>query len=271
MLSVTSFAATRKILALTHINRSVSNHEVIPVIESAIFSKQPNARLASGLIAVNGTALPGLEAEYLAHFELRRKVYVDQTGQLAESDLQEDGTDRDVYDAHSVTFAVFENHRMGVRVVGVARLITRGPGRPLPIEEFCPDAFAPGSLAEGCVEMSRVIARHENAALQDLLQWHLFAAMLAYITQHSVKRTFAIIEPWLERHLNGAVKISRIGDVRYVERYLDYNVPVEIDIPSSARRMNARKDGFIDEYLAGGPELLLFDRVSTGSLSERIA
>ena len=67
------------------------------------------------------------------------------------------------------------------------------------------------------------------------------------------------------------MKISRIGDVRYVERYLDYNVPVEIDIPSSARRMNARKDGFIDEYLAGGPELLLFDRVSTGSLSERIA
>ncbi|MGK0741680.1 GNAT family N-acyltransferase [Leucobacter sp. Z1108] len=256
---------------MTHINRSVSNHEVIPVIESAVFSEQPNARLASGLIAVNGLALPGLEAEYRAHFDLRRRVYVDQTGQLSESDLQEDGTDRDDYDARSVTFAVFENHRTGVRVVGVARLIRRDPGSHLPIEEFCPDAFTLESLSVGCVEMSRVIARHENAALQDLLQWHLFAAMLAYITQHNVQRTFAIIEPWLERHLNGAVKISRIGEVRYVERYLDYNVPVEVDIPTSARLMNARKDGFIDQYLAGGPELLLFDRVSTGSLSERIA
>ncbi len=244
---------------------------MIPVVNSEIFSDQPSARLACGLIAVNGTALPGLEAEYRAHFQLRRKVYVDQTGQLAASDLQADGTDRDADDARSVTFAVFENHRVGVRVVGVARLILRGAHRPLPVEKFCPDAFAKVSLSERSVEMSRVIARHENAALQDLVQWHLFGAMLAYITHHKIERTFAIIEPWLERHLNGAVKISRIGEVRYVERYLDYNVPIEIDIPASAQRMNARNDGFVDRYLAGGPNQLLFDRVSAGSSRRRIA
>lgn len=244
---------------------------MIPVIDSDVFSAQPHARLACGLIAVNGVPLPGLEAEYRAHYDLRRRVYVDQTGQLSENELQEDGTDRDDYDARSVTFAVFENHRLGVRVVGVARLIMRHADAPLPVEKLCADAFGSRVPSGRSVEMSRVIARHENAALQDLVQWHLFGVMLAYITQNDIERTFAIIEPWLERHLNGAVKITRLGDVRYVEHYLDYNVPVEIDIPASARRMNERKDGFVDQYLAGGPNLLLFGQVSAGSLSERIA
>lgn len=264
-------AASRRIRALTHFDRSVSNHEVIPVIDSSIFAEAPTARLACGLLAVNGTALPGFEAEYLAHFQLRRKVYVDQTGQLAESELQEDGTDRDTDDARSVTFAVFENHRSGVRVVGVSRLILRGDARPLPVEEFCPDAFTAGDLTARSVEVSRVIARHENAALQDLVQWHLFAVMLAYIANHGLERTFAIIEPWLERHLNGAIAISRIGEVRYVEHYLDYNVPIEIDIPASAELVNARNGGYIDQYRAAEPKMVLFGRVSAGSLSERVA
>ena len=110
---------------MSHVDRSVTNHEVIPVIGSALFADEPTARLACGIIAEGGIAAAGFEAEYAAHFHLRKKVYVDQTGQLAESELQEDGTDRDD-DARSVTFAVFENHADGVRVVGVSRLILRG-------------------------------------------------------------------------------------------------------------------------------------------------
>jgi len=256
---------------LTHIDRAVSNHEVIPVIDSTIFSEDPTARMACGLLAVNGTALPGLESEYAAHFHLRRKVYVDQTGQLDASELQDDGTDRDADDARSVTFAVFENHRTGVRVVGVSRLILRGDEHPLPVEEFCPDSFTAGDLTERSVEVSRVIARHENAALQDLVQWHLFAVMLAYIANHGLERTFAIIEPWLERHLNGAIAITRIGEVRYVEHYLDYNVPIEIDIPASAEQVNSRNGGFIDRYRDAEPEMTRFGRVPAGTLNERVA
>jgi hypothetical protein len=256
---------------LSHVDRTVSNHEVIPVIGSALFTDETTARLACGILAVNGTALPGLTAEYAAHFLLRRKVYVDQTGQLAESELHEDGTDRDADDARSVTFAVFENHDAGVRVVGVSRLILRGDERPLPIEDFCGDVFAPGELSSRSVEVSRVIARHEKAALQDLVQWHLFALMLAYVANHELARTFAIIEPWLERHLKGAIAIDRIGEVRYVEHYLDYNVPIEIDIPASTERVNAKNGGFIDRYRALEPAMAYFGRVSKGSRSERAA
>lgn len=256
--------------ALSHIDRSVTNHQVIPVLDSSVFAKEPAARLACGILAVNDVAVPGFEAEYLAHFELRRRVYVDQTGQLAPTELQADGTDRDDDDARSVTFAVFENHSDGVRVIGVSRLIVRGDERPLPVEEFCPDSFTPGELTAKSVEVSRVIARHERAALQDLVQWHLFAVMLAYVANHGLERTFAIIEPWLERHLLGSIAIARIGDVRYVEHYLDYNVPIEIDIPESAEKVNARNGGFIDRYRAAEPALAYFGR-ATGTARERAA
>ncbi|MBK0420037.1 GNAT family N-acetyltransferase [Leucobacter sp. CSA1] len=256
---------------MSRIDRSVSNHDVIPVIGSDLFSHDPTARLACGVLAVDGVAMPGLEAEYAAHFRLRRKVYVEQTGQLAESDLQSDGTDRDPDDARSVTFGVFENHGAGVRVVGVSRLILRGTERPLPVEDFCPDAFAPGDLTPRSVEVSRVIARHEAAALQDAVQWHLFALMLAYIANHGLERTFAIIEPWFERHLRGAIAIARIGEPRYVEHYLDYNLPIEIDIPASAERVNARGGGFIDRYRSAEPAMTYLGRVSTGTCGERAA
>lgn len=246
---------------MSHVDRTVSNHEVIPVIDSALFSEEPGARMACGVLAVNGVPITGLAAEYAAHFQLRRKVYVDQTGQLSASEIHEDGTDRDADDARSVTFGVFENHESGVRVVGVARLILRLGERPLPIESFCPDAFAHGDLTGTSVEVSRVIARHERAALQDLVQWHLFALMLAYIANHELERTFAIIEPWLERHLKAAIAIDRIGEVRYVEHYLDYNVPVEIDIPTSMERVNARNGGFIDRYRAAEPDMTYVGRV----------
>lgn len=244
---------------------------MIPVVDSNVFSQDPTARLACGLLAIDGTALPGLDAEYIAHFQLRRKVYVDQTGQLAESELQDDGTDRDVDDARSVTFGVFENHRDGVRVLGVSRLILRGETRPLPIEEFCPDVFSPGELTARSVEVSRVIARHESAPMQDVVQWHLFALMLAYIANHGLERTFAIIEPWLERHLKGVIAIDRIGEPRYVEHYLDFNLPIEIDIPASAERVDDRNSGFIDRYRAAEPSMSYFGTVSRGSYRERAA
>ncbi len=256
---------------MSHIDRSVTNHEVIPVIDSDVFSENPTARLAGGMIAVDGVALPGLETEYAAHFQLRKKVYVDQTGQLAESDLQDDGTDRDPDDARSVTFAVLENHESGVRILGVARLILRGDSRPLPVEEFCPDVLAPGDLTGRSVEVSRVIARHETAALQNLVQSHLFALMLAYLSAHELDRTFAILEPWLERHVKGVLAISRIGEVRYVEHYLDYNVPIEIDIAASIEKVNAHNAGFVDQYRTVEPGMAYFGRTHKGARSERAA
>ena len=246
---------------MSHIDRTVTNRDVIPVLSSTVFSDHTDTRFACGILAENDVPVPGLEAEYHAHFSLRRKVYVDQTGQLDESDIQADGTDRDADDARSIAFAILENHEDGVRVVGVARLILRGDGTPLPVEDFCPDSFATVPLDDRSVEVSRVIARHETAVVQDLIQWHLFAVMLAYIANHDLGRTFAIIEPWLERHLQGIISISRIGEPRYVEHYLDINLPIEIDLAGSAQQVDARNAGCIDGYRAIEPELLRFGRV----------
>ncbi|MEO6826169.1 MAG: hypothetical protein ABI255_11385 [Microbacteriaceae bacterium] len=230
----------------------------------------PQSRLAAGIVAINGEAVDGLEEEYRAHFTLRRRVYVDQTGQLAESDLHLDGTDRDDDDARSVTFAVFENHKKGVRVVGVSRLILRGESQ-LPIEQFCPDSFDQIPLGPKAVEVSRVISRHESAPLQELVQWHLFALMLAHIANQGLGRTFAIIEPWLERHLRSVIAIERIGAMRYSERYLDYNVPIEIDIPASTAAVNRRDESLIARYRAAEPAMAHFGHLPQSGKTERVA
>jgi hypothetical protein len=250
---------------VSHIDRTVSNSAVIPVISgSPIFADQPNARLATGILAVNGVAVPGLEDAYRQHFELRRRVYVDQTGQLHPSDLSPDGTDRDPDDVRSVTFGVIENHVDGVRIVGVARTIIKGADgvdRPLPVEEFCPELFLEHPLAMHSVEVSRVIARHERVAMQELVQWHLFALMSAYFSTHNVGRTFAIIEPWLERHLAGVLAISRIGEPRYIEHYLDYNLPVEFDLAGSAARITERNATILGQLGEADGRLEYFGRV----------
>ena len=256
---------------LSRIDRSVTNQQVIPVITSAVFDADPTARLACGVLAVNGVPRPGLEAEYRAHFDLRRMVYVDQTGQLDANDIQEDGTDRDSDDARSITFAVFENHEAGVRVIGVARLIVRGDTSPLPVEEFCPDSFTSGEVTPQSVEVSRVIARHETAVLQDVVQLHLFALMLATISEHRFDRTFAIIEPWLERHLKGVLVIERIGEPAYVEHYLAYNLPIEVSIDASIDRVDGRHSGYIDGYRGAESEMKFFGRASKGALRSRAA
>lgn len=256
---------------MSHIDRSVTNQQVIPVLRSTVFDADPTARLACGVLAINGVPRAGLEVEYRAHFDLRRRVYVDQTGQLDVSDLQEDGTDRDNDDARSITFAVFENHPDGVRVIGVARLIVRGNSAPLPVEEFCPDSFEPGDVTAQSVEVSRVIARHETAVLQDVVQLHLFALMLAYISEHRFDRTFAIIEPWLERHLKGVLEIRRIGEPTYVEHYLDYNLPIEVAIQDSINKVDARHTGYVDGYRRAEPEMSFFGRASKGTNHTRAA
>ena len=260
---------------MSHVDQTVTNDAVIPIVSSTVFDSSPSSRLALGVLAVDGVAVPGLEAEYLAHFQLRRRVYVDQTGQLSEKDLLPDGTDRDADDSRSVTFCVLENHPSGTRVVGVSRLIVRGQekagdslhGAPLPVEDFCPDAFVDGPLPWNAVEVSRVIARHEKAVVQDSIQWHLFALMLAYVTNHGLGRAFAIIEPWFERHLKSIITIHRVGDVRFIEHYLDYNVPIEIDVEASTATVTARTSDLVERLLAAEPRLVFVGRVSSAATS----
>lgn len=252
---------------------NVTNRDVIPVVASRLFETSPDSRFASGLIGRDGSPLPGLDNEFAGHFQLRRRVYVEQTGQLDPHDLHPDGTDRDEDDDRSVTFGVVENHDTGVRVVGVARLIIRGDeaegaGLPLPVELAFPEIFSAGQLDARSCEISRLIARHEKAIIQDMVQWHLFAMILGYIQANRLGKTLAIIEPWLERHLNGIMSIQRLAEPRFVEHYLDYNVPIEVDTEGSAARVYARDADLIPQFQRSSFAMQYFGRASR-SVRER--
>jgi len=235
------------------INKSVTNEQVIPVVKSSIFESCPDARFALGILAIEDVPLDGLENEYEGYFDLRRKVYVDQTGQLHESELAEDGTDRDQDDCRSVAFGVIENRITDHRVVAAARLIIKGFGqdnqtnRLLPVEEFCPEIFGEVPIPAEGVEVSRLIARHENAGIQKVLQWKIYAATLGYIANHELGPTYAVVEPWLERHLKGTIPVSRIGEPRYIEHYLDYNLPIQVHTDQFVDQMNMSHPGLLDD------------------------
>jgi hypothetical protein len=233
---------------------SVSNSDVIPVFDSTVFAESPSALFATGILAIDGVPLDGLAAEYRAHYELRRRVYVDQTGQLDPSEIDQDGTDRDADDDRSVVFGVLENRGEQARMIGVSRLILKSgsagsteAGSPLPIETAFPDLFDPPLGVPTC-EVSRFIARHESAKVQGLIQWHLIAQMLAWIETHDLHPTVAILEPWLERHLSSLVPLRRLAEPRYVEHYLDYNIPIEIDTARLSAGMGQKDPDLVPSY-----------------------
>lgn len=238
---------------MSNIDPTITNTDVIPVVESSVFQYDPAARFASGVLAIADQPLPGLEKEYAAYFDLRREVYVNQTGQLDASEIQDDGTDRDIDDSRSVAFGIIENRLHDRRIVAATRLIIKGfaeddkTERPLPVEEFCPDIFAETPAPRGSLEVSRLIARHEKAAIQGALKGRMYAHALAYITQYNLGPTYAVVEPWLERDLKSSMPMRRIGEPRYVEHYLDYNLPIEVDTTNFAKLMDKKQPGLLDQ------------------------
>ncbi|MDB5181861.1 MAG: family N-acetyltransferase [Candidatus Saccharibacteria bacterium] len=232
-------------------DKSITHEQVIPVVESRLFEDHPTARFAIGILAVEDVVVPGLENEYQGYFDLRRNVYVEQTGQLHPSELNEEGKDHDADDARSVAFGIIENRIVDQRVVAATRLIIKGFGSDeqkdasLPIESFCPDIFGDNPAPNGSLEVSRLIARHEKARMQDVLRSQIYAASLAYIDGHNLGPTYGVIEPWLQRFLQATIPVEPIGEARYVEHYLDYNVPIRVDTEAFVNQMNTTHPGAI--------------------------
>jgi hypothetical protein len=231
-------------------NLEIGKSQVIPVLESAIFDAAPDSRFAIGMLAIGAKPLAGRQDEYRSYFDLRRNVYVDETGQLSEADIQADGTDRDEDDTRSVAFGAYENMGQGLaRTVGSLRLIMKGytdeagEAKPLPIEEFCPEIFEDQPAPATATEVSRFIARHENARYQGLIKWNVYSAGLAYIANNNLGPTYAVIEPWLERELKSTIPVSRIGEPRYVPHYLADNLPIEVHTPQFIKQVEESHPG----------------------------
>ena len=207
----------------------ISNSEVIPVIDSNLFDNNA-AHLAVGVLAVNDVPLQGLEKEYRGYYDLRKNVYVYQTGQLSEEDLADDGTDRDEDDERSIAFGVIENNSNSQRLIATMRLIVKRSSndRKLPVEEYCPEIF-PQPSEQNSIEVSRFISRHEDRGIQDMAKWLIYGTGLVQAFNKGLGPVFAIVEPGLEENLRKTVPITRLGEPRYIPHYLGDNLPISVD------------------------------------------
>ncbi len=243
----------------------VSNAEVIPSIETDIFIGHENAQFAVGVFAVGDFVLPGRDEEYLGYLRLRANVYADQTQMIPAEHVREDGTEIDGNDNRSLHFGVIENNENGPRVVGAMRLIVKQEIdlRPLPVEEFFPNAFAEAPAPMESTEVSRYICRHENQQIQSKLKWPLYSMALANIIDSGLKPTYAVVEPPLERGLRMiGMPTKRLADPKFLPEYNNGNLALVIDTATFAQNLEARGLSMISEIRKAGVGFVYFDEAS---------
>ncbi len=243
------------------IDTRITNEMVIPTIESNIFDGHEDARFAAGIIAVGGAIVEGRDQEYLGYLRLRANVYADQTNMISKDQVLEDGTERDGDDKRSVHFAVIENIVGNHRVVAAMRLIIKSheDSRPLPIEEYFPEAFDDKRAPERSIEVSRYICRHERQSVQSELKWPLYTQGLSYAMTNNLGPTFAVVEAPLENQLRGiGIALNRIAEPKFVAEYNADNLAIEIDTKKVARMMGLDKDKSIAAALAAQNKMTYF-------------
>ena len=218
----------------------ISNNEVIPVIESNIFSGHESAHLAVGIVAIGENVVSGLENEYKGYTLLRGNVYARQKNYMPVYDLHADGTETDVDDSRSVHFAVIENIMENQRVIGAMRLIIKSKKYDsiLPIEEHYPDAFKDGPVPILSTEVSRLICRHENTRTQRDLKWPLFSAGVTYVTKEGLGHVYGAVEAQFQKGLGMAgVPVTPLGEPIYVPEYNATKLPIRVDVTNLTKKI----------------------------------
>lgn len=230
------------------INKEIPNIEVIPEIESGLFVDLAfcDSRFAVGLVAVNGEALPNLSNELSGIYKLRKKVYVDQTSQLDPDAEYPEGEERDDDDKRSASFGVFENQGDGkAQVVATGRIIIKSSTDDLlPVEVEWPEIFEDNPAQVGAFEVSRIISRHGNSTIAGINTSSIYSAITGYAGYYSLGPPYAIVEDWLvkglnRRHNNG-VPHTVIGPPKVVDKYLDTNYPIKIELETITDRLEAK-------------------------------
>jgi N-acyl-L-homoserine lactone synthetase len=241
---------------MSNIDRGVPNEAVIPIFETDLFAGNEEARFAVGILAVGDEIVVGREAEFTAYTQLRGKVYAHQTRMIPTDVLNHDDSETDHDDARSVHFGIFEqvtpdeeNRALRARSVGAIRLIIKSAedDRPLPVEDFFPEAFEGNPAPLGSTEASRLIARHESAVVQGAIKWTSYAAAEAYILNHNLGPTYATVEPGLEKDFaRSRMPFNRIADPKYVPEYAADNLGLEIDTTGFAEIVKRVKPGLLE-------------------------
>lgn len=198
------------------------------------------SRRTTGLIASGGVPVPGSEEAYRRFLELRREIYVDEAGFLA-AEHGSDGRETDEDDARSLAFAVVEECAGELRIRAALRLIVKGRATRavtddrLPVERYWPEVFGSSPAPEPSVEVSRLIARHEDRAAQHASVLELYAAVLAFLDEAGIRSAYGLIDPVLERLLRLSLTATRIGERRWIGAYRSHNVAIVIEVPPIRR------------------------------------
>ncbi len=256
---------------MSQIDTRVSNTEVIPVIESDLFVGHEEMQFAMGILAIGDETLNGRDAELLAYYRLRKRVYYDQTKMISDEEIQGD-TDVNPDDIRSVHMGLFESFAPGIiRNTGAIKLIIKSEqhSAPLPIEDFFPEAFEDAVPMRG-IEVSRFIARHEIARAQKGISQHLLTGALSYIISHDLGPTYGVVEPKVQTQLTAqGVPNRAITQPRYVEKYSADNLGIEVNTDLMARMTERAKPGTLQKLREAEGTFAYFDiardSVSNGS------
>ncbi len=220
----------------------------IPIVESHIFDGHEDAHFAVGAVAVDNKVINGYQEEFSGAAKLRANTYVD-LGYVDSDDLDENGTELDLDDKRSIHFVVAEQIASEglVRIVANMRLIAKTDSEPLPVERFFPDVFTDIDVPEGSAEVSRLITRHENARVQNLLKWPLFIAGLKHVDQNGLGPVFGLLAPTLTRSLVvQRVPVKPLADAKYIEEINFTKQPVKIEVDRLRQVIDATGDQEID-------------------------
>ena len=187
-----------------------------------------------------------------AIYRLRYRVYCEERKFLSSADYP-DGTERDAYDAHSVSFATFDQDG---RVAAAVRLVRQERERGLPYQEHCPlydDAVLPTPAAVG--EVSRLVLNRgyrtpPGGGSTGTVVMEVYRAMYQHSREQGIRYWYAAMERSLVRMLARiGVAFERIGPE------VDYFGPVApylLDLEALDWRLARCNPAFL-QYLTSNP------------------
>lgn len=228
---------------------SFEKSHLTPIIESKVFVDNRESRFAIGIVAINNVIINGFEGEFNGAAELRAKTYLDK-GFISEDDL-DDGKELDENDPRSVHFVMLEKTATAslARVVGNARLIIKSEENPtsLPLENYRKDVFDENPIPIGGVEVSRLIAVHEDAHIQNSLKWPFFVAGQKYMDIHQLNPVYGLMTPALTRLLRmQGIPVSAKGDALHIPEINATKQPVSINMSVLKKFISIAGDQGID-------------------------
>ena len=221
-------------------DKNIPDKKTIPVLDSGIFKGHEHNRFAT-LNLGYGLYPDGVDVDiFKAYLTLRRNVYVEQTGMLPASVVQQDGTESDEDDKRSTHFVVLENHGdSSIGAVACMRVIIKSAthSTPLPIEHFFPEVFNTPTML-GSFEASRFISRVGNRSSQLGCIASLFTQVLVYTDHNNLGPAYGVVEPKLEQALRrlGAPP-EKITELKDVTEYNAANLGIKIDLGSMKHRL----------------------------------